>query len=205
MNAPRRPPSICASRLLIVGKNIALRPEYPGAHVFRLYNTETDEPVEKSADIALSTTNWPTNRDQLASPVCSGAVTWKDNNPSDISSTEGYGRPSKAGEYDQLGRMELAEKEKVPTTSYFASDEGSGYHFTVFPHQDLFILRPQNMDNIDWDMLNFDIPVGSTGQGYTGLTNIALEYDPEWGFQAQEKAFSTEVNIVRKLIRIALD
>lgn len=87
-----------------------------------------------------------------------------------------------------LLRSELIEARiDMPETSYFACHNGHTHFFTVFPHQDLFILRPQNLETIDWSEFHWDIELGSHRRGFGGFQNIALEYNLEWGYDMEEK------------------
>ncbi|KAL2015398.1 hypothetical protein VTK56DRAFT_5536 [Thermocarpiscus australiensis] len=88
-----------------------------------------------------------------------------------------------------IGYPAGANENEMPATGYFAPESGNAESyriFTVFPHQDLFYLQPYNLETLDWGDINYSIPLGSSVTGYQGLQNIALDFDPAWGRDAEE-------------------
>ncbi|KAF5534420.1 hypothetical protein FMEXI_11321 [Fusarium mexicanum] len=51
---------------------------------------------------------------------------------------------------------------------------------TVFPLRDLFIVQHEDLDNIYWDGLDFDLALASIREGFYGVEHIAIEYDRAW-------------------------
>ncbi|KAM5347838.1 hypothetical protein ACJ41O_007662 [Fusarium nematophilum] len=97
--------------------------------------------------------------------------------------------------WDDLRRQELRATDRegcrerreamIPATAYFSSQDSGSHHFTVFPHRDLFIFQPENLKTINWSMYTYDLAFGSPARLFCGLQHIALEYDPEWGYQVE--------------------
>lgn len=60
-------------------------------------------------------------------------------------------------------------------------------YFTVLPHQDLFIFRlstgvmTSSWDELFWDTLAEKLPLCAQHNGFLGLTNFAIEFNPAWG------------------------
>ncbi|KAI6771285.1 hypothetical protein HG531_008910 [Fusarium graminearum] len=70
------------------------------------------------------------------------------------------------------------DKLEMPSTGNFV---GSPLHFlTVRPHQDLFVLQVDCLDKVKWDDISFDHALGSGSLGYRGISNVAIEFNPEW-------------------------
>ncbi|KAF4982952.1 hypothetical protein FZEAL_1522 [Fusarium zealandicum] len=96
--------------------------------------------------------------------------------------------------------------ERMPATGYFATDDPHKHYFTVFPHQDLFLLHYEDLKNTPWNKINWDIPIGSTLRGFGGLRNLALIYNPEWGDQViKAEPATNELDIVQTLVQAAFD
>ncbi|KAJ4264377.1 hypothetical protein NW762_005575 [Fusarium torreyae] len=88
-----------------------------------------------------------------------------------------------------------------PATFYFS---GKAHHyFTVLPHRDLFVLQADNLKSIDWTDWDYEISFGSPRKGFSGLCNIALEYDDKWGIQLLEAGRGGKTSILRILTRLA--
>ncbi|WAO94851.1 2EXR domain-containing protein [Fusarium falciforme] len=190
--------------------NFALRPSVPGVHIFKLYNSKTDDGVHKNIDV-FNPYDHITLR--LAVPQSNkSSITRNRNNPSTYLIDGGLWTACKESrlvmkrkfnchkwksslENGILLRSEIIEtRMDMAETSYFACHNGHTHFFTVFPHRDIFILRPQNLETIDWSEFHWDIELGSYRRGFGGFQNIALEYNPEWGYDIEDKIVDMAMN-----------
>ncbi|KAI0844668.1 hypothetical protein F5Y00DRAFT_273600 [Daldinia vernicosa] len=75
-----------------------------------------------------------------------------------------------------------------PATSYFRGDDSTNRYFTVIPSEDLFYLQPQTFGYFMLECIGKwnGVALGSRRWGFTGLANIALEYDPAWGILVEK-------------------
>ncbi|RSL66016.1 hypothetical protein CEP53_003510 [Fusarium sp. AF-6] len=190
--------------------NFALRPAVPGVHVFKLYNTETDDGVDRNIDVfnqqhgglrlaapqsnKLSVTR---NRDNPSTYLIDGGL-WNACKESSLVMKRNfhYQKWKSLLEDGNHSSSELMEKGMdMPETSYFTHHNGKPYFFTVFPHKDLFICQPQNLWTIHWSKFCWDTNFGSSVCGFAGIRNIALEYTLEWGYNIQERIIDMVVVI----------
>ncbi|KAI8656892.1 2EXR domain-containing protein [Fusarium sp. Ph1] len=190
--------------------NFALRPDAPGVHIFKLYNSKLDDSVDKNIHVSNP---YDSQHLRLAAPQSNkSSITRNRNNPSTYLIDGGLWTAFKesrlvmernfncdkwkSSSEDRIRwRFEIIEAGMdMPETSYFACHNGNSHFSTVFPHKDLFILRPQNLETINWSNFDWDIVLGSYMRDYGGLQNIALEYNPEWGYDIQDKIVETAMD-----------
>lgn len=78
-------------------------------------------------------------------------------------------------------RNQAKHKTKTTATAYFTGGStADDLHIYIVPHQDLIVLQPQNLKTLDLASLAPLIPFSSI-QGYSGLKNIGIEFQPKWG------------------------
>ncbi|EEU43413.1 uncharacterized protein NECHADRAFT_82684 [Fusarium vanettenii 77-13-4] len=188
--------------------NFAIRPALPGVHIFNVYHPKKDDGVNRNMEIFHPHECYDSNR--LAAPRSSefsAGVTEDYSNPSTYLIDGGLWSACKESrlvmkrkfsgvkgrtfydDYKSSTPMLFKWELGVPATGYFTAQHGDVHYLTVFPHRDLFILRPQNMDTIDWDDLTSRLPLASATDGLGPARNIALEYNAEWGFEMIDKLF----------------
>ncbi|KAF4464125.1 hypothetical protein FALBO_9038 [Fusarium albosuccineum] len=210
--------------------NLAVRPDRPGAHIFKLYD-KRNETVHEKKRVNSSYCNLATYR--LAAPSCkkhaevgkiceSGNTTQsrRGNNMSTYiidgglwtackESRETMKRRFKPQQQNQTqtGFEPLAERYEdfpfVPATSFFpGGDGGNDWFFTVVPHRDLFVLQHPDL-SLEWERLGACLPFRTTINGYRGMDNLAFEYNPEWGVETEDgdEAF----DILLRVVNAALD
>ncbi|KAF4971644.1 hypothetical protein FSARC_1591 [Fusarium sarcochroum] len=78
-------------------------------------------------------------------------------------------------------RSTVGDFKKMPELVHFRDQDSKDYYSTVFPYQDLFIFQANDW-NLDWAGMKTDI-MGLRNADYSGLKNIAIEFNQEWGIQ----------------------
>lgn len=208
--------------------SFALRTARPGVQIFRLYNSYKDDHARAHDVVSLdccfdghrfAAPLWNRYFDNIDTKCSDGNLStylidgglWTACKESRLI-IEKHFQSSEWNYQRKYQRKKLVRKEcrhllDMPATSYFCCNGGNAPHyFTVFPHQDLFVLQPESLDNIDWDCINFDIPIGSTVQGFQGIRHLAIEYNPEWGVQlSKAEPHEADVPIVQTLIQAAFN
>ncbi|KAH7020200.1 hypothetical protein EDB80DRAFT_870791 [Ilyonectria destructans] len=208
--------------------SFALRTARPGVHIFRLYNSYKDDHAGAHDVVSL---HYYFNGHRLAAPLWDRYFDNIDAKYSDRNVStylidgglwtackesrlvmEKHFQSSEWNHQRKYKRKDLIGKEcrhllNMPATGYFCCDGGAAPHyFTVLPHQDLFVLQPESLDNIDWDRIKFDIPIGSTLKGFKGIRHLAIEYNPEWGIQmSKAEPHQADFPIVQTLIQAAFN
>lgn len=181
----------------------ALRPDVPGVHIFKLYNSNLDEGADKNINVSNP---YDIEHLRLAAPQSNkSSITRNRNNPSTYLIDGGLWTACRESRLVMEGNFNckkwksssedrvlyrsnmIKEEMDRPQTSYFACRNGNLHFFTVFPNKDLFILRPQNLETINWTNFDWDVVLGSYMHDFGGLQNIALEYNPEWGYDIADK------------------
>jgi hypothetical protein len=207
--------------------SFAIRMARPGVHIFRLYNSYRDD-YAGAHDLVTSTCccfkghrlaapSWNRYFDSvdakcsdrnLSTYLIDGGL-WTACKESRILMEKHF--QSSEWDYRRKHRHKyLFGKETellmdIPATSYFSCDGGDPHYFTVLPHQDLFVLQPECLENIVWDCINSDIPIGSTLRGFHAIRHLAIEYNPEWGIQLSKAGPGADLPIVQTLIRAAFN
>ncbi|EEU41924.1 uncharacterized protein NECHADRAFT_85997 [Fusarium vanettenii 77-13-4] len=191
--------------------NFALRPDVPGVHIFKLYNSKLDDDVDKNIDVSNP---YDSHHLRLAAPQSNkSSITRNRNNPSTYFIDGGLWTACKESKlvmerHFNCDKRKSSSEDRIrwrseilktgmdmPETSYFACHNGNLHFFTVFPHKDLFILRPQNLKTINWSNFDWDIVLGSYMHDFGGLQNIALEYNPEWGYDIEDDIVDMAMDI----------
>ncbi|KAK7414830.1 hypothetical protein QQX98_006345 [Neonectria punicea] len=212
--------------------NLAVRPDGPGAHVFTIYNWQKDQDALKHMNLELADVyRWEDL--QLSAPKgqpslgesANASASWTRNNQSTYLIDGGLWtsckesravmerrfqqKMSNAFRKDRCRRESKAgwpwHTDKLPATAYFVGDDSIDHYLTVVPSQDLFVLQPHCLENVDWHEISRCIPIGSDIQQFNGLRNIALEFKPAWGY-SMEGLTSEEIemsSIIRYFSRVA--
>ncbi|KAF5006730.1 hypothetical protein FDECE_6907 [Fusarium decemcellulare] len=191
--------------------SLAIRPAYPGVHIYRLYDANKEN--KDGTPLAYY-------RYRLAAPSCKrpAAVdeacessdhipSWRDNNISTYLIDAGLwtacqesrwamARNFKVaqwhkslGEYDPLhtgrpGELNMATLAYVPG----ANHEGNLFLATL-PHHDLFVLQHPSL-LVEWRTVRHDLLCGYL-LGCDGKLNLGFEYDSKWGVEIEKaKGFS---------------
>ncbi|KAH6892388.1 hypothetical protein B0T10DRAFT_458102 [Thelonectria olida] len=207
--------------------SFAIRTARPGVHIFRLYNSHKDDHAGAHDVVSLAccfdghhlaAPSWDRYFDNidttcsdrnLSTYLIDGGL-WTACKESRLmmekhfqSSEWNYRRKHQQKDLERKGCRQLLQ---MPATGYFSCDGDTPHYFTVLPHQDLFVLQPESLDNIDWDRINFDIPIGSTVRGFEGIRHLAIEYNPEWGIQmSKAEPHQADLPIVQTLIQAAFN
>ncbi|RMJ04737.1 hypothetical protein CDV36_014592 [Fusarium kuroshium] len=187
-----------------------VRPSLPGVHIFQLYDPTHDIVIGKNIEVSFpngspdnhhlavprsktSFTGVTQNGDNL-SPYLIDRGLWSACKESRLVMERHFSRLKWQNLMDKdwgsFWSMPLEEKIDMPLTGHFIDLDGHTNFFTVFPHRDLFMLRPLDLDTIDWFKLTTIHPLASAINGFDTLKNIALEYDPEWGLDMVNKVTS---------------
>ncbi|KAK4182904.1 hypothetical protein QBC35DRAFT_509100 [Podospora australis] len=169
--------------------NMAIRPaNEPAAHVFTVFNTESEE--EQQAN-ALQSLIPGSSQCGLAAPrSSSGISSWRDGNPSAYMVDAGLWTACHESRYEMertYKQSEWRSSQNVydsPCTSIIRAGgptDKEEMHITVRPTTDLFILRPFRGETIDWANLGSKIPFfRRLIEANFEAEHIALEYDPSW-------------------------
>ncbi|KPM46309.1 hypothetical protein AK830_g131 [Neonectria ditissima] len=207
--------------------SFAIRTARPGVQIFRLYDCFKDDHAEahdvvslaySSGGLRLAAPFWDRyfeNTDAMCSDrnastyLIDGGL-WTSCKESRLI-MEKHFQNSEWNYRRKHHRRALSGKETrhlldMPATGYFSCGDGDPHYFTVLPHQDLFILQAANLGDIEWDCINFDIPIGSSVKGFKGIVHLAIEYDPEWGIQmSNAEPNQAELPIFQTLMQAALN
>ncbi|KAF4985820.1 hypothetical protein FDECE_16293 [Fusarium decemcellulare] len=190
--------------------NLAIRPNRPGVHIFKLCDTD-EENVKKENVVNVQSSSW--GGSCLAAPSCekyadigkihnssNTALSLKGDNTSTYmmdgglwtACTESRSAMERNFKFQEWIEKESAcdpwyvrreDKLDMPAMGCFPEgDSGNKWFFTVLPHRDLFVLQHPTLA-LRWD--HIWLPFGSKLDMYHGIENIAFEYNPEWGAEAE--------------------
>lgn len=77
----------------------------------------------------------------------------------------------------------------MPATGYFVAENSERRHFTVFPHRDLFCIRSCSLQSICWGDLHYGTPIAGSHKGFDTFGHIAVEFDPAWAASVEKAGF----------------
>ncbi|KAF7543647.1 hypothetical protein G7Z17_g10570 [Cylindrodendrum hubeiense] len=73
-------------------------------------------------------------------------------------------------------------------------------------HKDLFYFQPHNLDTLDWGKIYNDISISSPWYGFSGLRNIAVEFDPRWAVELEkDRPYYSQLKAIENLADAAID
>lgn len=177
---------------------LAVRLPLPGVHIFEIYDPKYDIVIGKNIEVSLPHGSpedhclaIPKSKDSLASVTLTDRGLWNACKESRLVMKRHFSRLKwqtlMDKDWESFWSMPLKEKLDMPLTGHFIDLDGHTNFFTVFPHRDLFMLQPANLDTIDWFNFTTRHPLASANNGFETVQNIALEYDPTWGLDMIDK------------------
>ncbi|KAI8665223.1 hypothetical protein LRP88_12746 [Fusarium phalaenopsidis] len=177
---------------------LAIRLPLPGVHIFQIYDPKYDNVIGNNIEVFLPhgcpddhRLAIPRSKNSFASVTLLDKGLWSACKESRLVMERHFSRLKwktlMDKDWGSFWSMPFEKKLNMPLTGHFIGLDGRTNFFTVFPHQDLFMLQPLNLDTIDWFNFTTRHPLASAMNGFETVKNIALEYNPEWGLDMIDK------------------
>ncbi|KAF5668364.1 hypothetical protein FHETE_5300 [Fusarium heterosporum] len=183
----------------------AIRSPSPGAHIFRLYDSQHDVTEPNSLKWKLG----PYGQN-LALP-------WSHQYHSSVNE---FGESTNSSTYQIDGGLWTACKEsRLVMKSHFQTPELSGdtshmpvtrcflgdalQYFTVLPHRDLLILQAHDLGLIDWSAIAYHFPFCPNYLNFGKGMHIGIEYDPDWSMEVWSSEDPEDSRTYRALLNAA--
>ncbi|KAH7268316.1 hypothetical protein B0J15DRAFT_462341 [Fusarium solani] len=177
---------------------LVIRLPLPGVHIFQIYDPKYDNVIGNNIEVFLPhgcpddhRLAIPRSKNSFASVTLLDRGLWSACKESRLVMKRHFSRLKWQTLMDEdwgsFWSMPFEKKLNMPLTGHFIGLDGHTNFFTVFPHRDLFMLQPLNLDTIDWFNFTTRHPLASAMNGFETVKNIALEYDPEWGLDMIDK------------------
>ncbi|RSL57496.1 hypothetical protein CEP54_008280 [Fusarium duplospermum] len=166
----------------------ALRPSFPGAHIFKLYEADPHgrhgsrrlavPDSKENSSIENRDVHVTQNMDNPSTYLTDGGL-WTACKESRHVIQRHFGLSKWRSLHDKDTRsFQAIQRLDMPATGYFTGKDP--YFFTIFPNRDLFILQPQEISMIEAGDLSWHTRIGAPWQGFDGFKHIALEYNQDW-------------------------
>ncbi|KAF5530302.1 hypothetical protein FNAPI_13598 [Fusarium napiforme] len=157
--------------------SLAIRDDHPGAHIFGQYVTGSRR--VRSQD----------GCDENISTYLIDGGLWAACHESRCIMEKHFNQSKR-----QLAPRSLHDRRNSFSQQDLFKKASSGYfdgtpmeRVTVFPLRDLFILQHEDLEEIDWNNIDYELALASLTEGFYGVNHIAIEYDRAWADESRQK------------------
>ncbi|KAF5639522.1 uncharacterized protein FTJAE_4860 [Fusarium tjaetaba] len=178
--------------------SLAIRDDHPGAHIFGQYVTGSRrvrsqdgwylDLAEPSWRRCFESSNQYRSDENISTYLIDGGL-WAACHESRCIMEKHFNQSKRQlaprSLYDRRNSFSQQDLFKKASSGYF---EGTPMErVTVFPLRDLFILQHEDLDEIDWDNIDYELAPASLTEGFYGVNHIAIEYDRAWADESRQK------------------